>query len=103
METVAPSRLLYAAPRGDSRSIRRTVVQRVPADRRKRTVPWHGAFLFGALALLLQGAGLAVAQGSEAESNTTCPTAQPLGTVALPFMVDGSLAASDVDFFRLAG
>jgi hypothetical protein len=78
-------------------------MQKATKDRGKRTFPWYGPLLLGALALLLQGAGLAVAQGSEAEANTTCLTAQPFGAIALPFTVDGNLATSDVDFFQLTG
>jgi Bacterial pre-peptidase C-terminal domain len=43
----------------------------------------------------------------EVEPNNTCLTAQNLGTVALPFTVDGSLDSTsespDVDFFRFTG
>ncbi|HXO86348.1 MAG TPA: LamG-like jellyroll fold domain-containing protein [Gemmatimonadales bacterium] len=48
-------------------------------------------------------------QGPDAEPNSTCPTAQNFGTLALPFTLNGSLDGSqvpgggDVDFVRFIG
>jgi hypothetical protein len=57
------------------------------------------------LGSILGLAPLALAQ--EIEPNNTCPTAQDVGTVALPFTLEGSLdsppTTPDVDFFRLTG
>ena len=49
-----------------------------------------------------------VALSQETEPNNTCPTAQDIGTVALPFTLEGSLDSTleipaDVDFFRFTG
>ena len=46
----------------------------------------------------------ALAQGVDVEPNNTCSTAQEMGTVSLPFTVDGELEpAPDVDFFLVTG
>ncbi|MEE9425691.1 MAG: carboxypeptidase-like regulatory domain-containing protein [Methylococcales bacterium] len=44
----------------------------------------------------------AFGQEMDVESNNTCPAAQEIGTVTLPFTLDGILDPADVDFFRLA-
>ena len=51
---------------------------------------------------------LSLANGPEIEPNNVCSAPQNLGTVTLPFTIDGSLDGSplptgDVDFFRVAG
>ena len=52
---------------------------------------------------------LASVQGPDVEPNNTCPTAQGLGAIALPFTLNGSLDGSplpgggDVDFVRFTG
>jgi PKD repeat protein len=52
-------------------------------------------------------ADLTFSQGTEAEPNNTCPTAQDVGTLTLPYVLDGSLDGSplpsgDVDFVRFS-
>jgi len=59
------------------------------------------------LAVLLGPTVTAFSQGSEEEPNNTCQDAQDLGSVELPFFVDGSLdtppEVPDIDFFRFTG
>ena len=53
--------------------------------------------------LLMPKSALNAASGTEAEPNDSCPTAQDLGAVTLPFTMDGNLDSSlapDVDFYR---
>jgi hypothetical protein len=65
------------------------------------------AVLLSLLVALAASPRSAFAQGSEVESNNTCPTAQNFGAVTLPFTVEGALETPpetpDVDFFRFTG
>jgi len=48
----------------------------------------------------------AAATGTDIEPNNSCQAAQDMGTVSLPFVLDGNLDSSqtpDVDFFRFSG
>lgn len=57
--------------------------------------------------LMLFSLPMAFSQGIDTEPNNECTTAQDLGTLYLPFVIDGSLDTPpeepDVDFFKLTG
>jgi len=57
--------------------------------------------------LMLFSLPMAFAQGIDTEPNNACMAAQDLGTLSLPFIIDGSLDTPpeepDVDFFKLTG
>ena len=56
--------------------------------------------------MALGGTAVTAADAAETEPNNSCQTAQNVGAVPLPFVVDGNLDSSqspDVDFFRFEG
>ena len=62
---------------------------------------------FLAFGVLLGAIPIALAQGADNEPNNTCTEAQDMGSVSLPFVIDGSLDTPpnkpDIDFFKLLG
>lgn len=62
------------------------------------------AFALFLVSLLTMAAAAALAQGVDTEPNNTCATAQEIGAVGLPYVVDGNLdPVGDIDFYGFTG